>query len=171
MIATTSGLLRLAASERQLDPGEQARFDIRDLTDEVLQELNPSLAVSKISVKLDETVPVEISARREDIKIVLKNIIENAIQYSKEGGEIAIKTAREGAKVKVEIADTGIGISDSELPKIFDRFWRSDKARSHTSGGSGLGLSIVEAIVKRYKGSVSVKSLLGKGTTFTLLFP
>ncbi len=172
MAATTASLLHLASSEHQFDIRDQITFEINALISEILQELAISITNKSITVDhVQASSPLDMSAERDEIKIVLKNLIKNAIQYSNEGGSFLIKTAREGPKVKIQIVDNGIGISAEELPKIFDRFWRSDKARSHTSGGSGLGLSIVKSIIERLGGKITVDSLITKGTTFTVFLP
>jgi signal transduction histidine kinase len=100
----------------------------------------------------------------------LGNVIKNAIAYSTQGASVFVHASRLGNKVQFEIRDTGIGISEEELPKIFDRFWRSDKARSYTSGGNGLGLAIAKSIADRYQGTTTVKSKLGKGTSVYIAF-
>ncbi|MCP3922337.1 MAG: cell wall metabolism sensor histidine kinase WalK, partial [Desulfobacterales bacterium] len=87
------------------------------------------------------------------------------------GGEIKVGMSFEGKMVVIKITDTGIGISPKDLPHIFKRFYRVDKARSRASGGSGLGLSIAEQIAKSHKGEIRVESEVGKGSTFTVILP
>lgn len=172
MNATTSGLLHLARSDHRLEQSELSVIDVSPLLQEILDELNVSIENKKIQVATNvRSAALDVRARRDDLKIVFKNVIENAIRYSKPAGKVTVNSLREGAKLKVEVVDDGIGISEEDLPKVFDRFWRSDKARKHTDGGSGLGLSIVESIVSRYGGSVAVKSKLGEGTAFTITLP
>jgi signal transduction histidine kinase len=172
MINTTNGLLRLANAERT--DAEQAFVwcDLETVLDQIFQDFDSSLTQKSMKV-VRETgdVPLQIKAREDDIKIVLKNIIENAIKFSPQSGTLLLKANFESSKVRIEITDTGIGLRKDELSKIFDRFWRSDEARSHTSGGSGLGLSIVYSIVHQYNGSIDVKSQPGEGTTFTVFLP
>ncbi len=102
---------------------------------------------------------------------VCYNIIENAIKYTPDGGKIAVSLHREGRDAVLEIADTGVGIPQEDLPHVFDRFYRVDKARSRDTGGTGLGLSIVQQIVRLHAGSVTVQSEPGKGTTFIVQLP
>ena len=102
---------------------------------------------------------------------VCYNIIENAIKYTPDGGKIAVSLHREGRDAVLEIADTGVGIPQEDLPHVFDRFYRVDKARSRETGGTGLGLSIVKQIVRLHAGSVTVQSEPGKGTTFIVQLP
>lgn len=99
------------------------------------------------------------------------NLISNAIQYSPEGGEVEIHVSDEGEYMTVSVKDYGIGISEEDLPNIFERFYRVDKSRNVKTGGMGLGLSITKAIVERHGGTMAVESVLGKGTTFMMKFP
>jgi two-component system phosphate regulon sensor histidine kinase PhoR len=102
---------------------------------------------------------------------IFQNLIENAIRYNKENGEVAVRIFREDECIGVAIADTGIGISPDHLPRIFERFYRVDRSRSRQSGGCGLGLSIAEHIVQLHGGRIEVQSSLGKGSAFTVRLP
>ncbi len=105
------------------------------------------------------------------LKQVLLNLVDNAIKYTPSGGEVTLSLERDADWVRVSVADTGIGIPAQDLPKIFDRFYRVDKARSREKGGSGLGLAIGKWIVEAHGGRIEVQSELGKGTTFTVWLP
>ena len=109
----------------------------------------------------------QVIADREKLEQVLMNLLDNAIKYTPEGGSITISTSEENGMQKVEVRDTGIGIPERDLPRIFERFYRVDAARSREQGGTGLGLAIVKHIVQQYGGSVSVESIPGKGSTFS----
>ncbi len=102
---------------------------------------------------------------------VCYNIIENAIKYTPDGGRITVTLGRSGRDAVLEIADTGVGIPEEDVPHVFDRFYRVDKARSRDTGGTGLGLSIVQQIIRLHAGSVTVQSERGKGTTFIVQLP
>lgn len=115
--------------------------------------------------------PVYISADLEHIIQAITNVIKNGIEHNKPGGTVSAKISRIKQAVQIQISDTGVGISSSEIPKLFNRFYRTDSSRSRSLGGNGLGLSIVEAIANTYGGTVSVTSELGTGTTVTLEFP
>ncbi|OKP82990.1 cell wall metabolism sensor histidine kinase WalK [Paenibacillus sp. P32E] len=101
---------------------------------------------------------------------MLRNIVENALKYTPEGGSVTIRHSFADGQVILTVADTGIGISSEQLPHIFDRFYRTEGSRSRTRGGSGLGLAIAKAIMERYGGSIAIASTPGQGTTVTLRF-
>ncbi len=100
------------------------------------------------------------------------NLLDNAVKFNRPGGDVAVEVRRipEG-KLAISVADSGIGIPSNDLSRIFERFYRVDKARSRDVGGTGLGLSIVKHVVERMNGTVEVESRLGKGSQFTLKFP
>jgi signal transduction histidine kinase len=102
---------------------------------------------------------------------VLLNLLDNAVKYTNEGGKITIDVFEKDDFVQVDITDTGIGIPEEDLPRIFERFYRVDKARSRQLGGTGLGLSIVKHIVLAHGGKVWAKSKLGIGSTFSFTIP
>ncbi len=98
---------------------------------------------------------------------VFHNLFENAMRYTPSGGSIRVRLAAAPGEARMEVSDTGIGIPEKDLPFVFERFFRSDRARRAYSGGSGLGLSIARWIVDAHKGKISVGSAAGKGTAFT----
>src|SRR5258708_33765896 len=109
-----------------------------------------------------------IFANYEELKRVFTNLIENALNYTRENGLVDIRTLAEADKAVVIIADTGIGIQEKDLPHIFERFYRSDQARLFDNSGSGLGQAIVKKILEMHAGTIDVTSVLNKGTTFQL---
>jgi two-component system sensor histidine kinase VicK len=124
----------------------------------------------ELSVKLEEGLP-KISGDRARIEQVLINILSNAVKYTPDGGKIEVTSGRTGNKVWIITKDTGIGIPEKDLPRIFDRFYRVDKTRSRESGGTGLGLSIANEIVLRHGGGILIDSPEGEGTTVTVWLP
>ena len=123
-----------------------------------------------LTCTLAEDMP-EISGDRQRLEQVVTNILGNAIKYTPDGGHIAVTGGGSGRSVWVEVADDGIGIPEKDRDRIFDRFYRVDKARSRETGGTGLGLSIVHQMVLMHGGSVSVESEEGRGSTFTVELP
>jgi two-component system phosphate regulon sensor histidine kinase PhoR len=113
----------------------------------------------------------QIRADEEAIRQVLDNLIDNAIKYTPEGGKVSLLGRVAGNQIILEVADTGMGIPSDDLPRIFERFYRVDKARSRALGGTGLGLSIVKHLVQSLEGRVSVTSRLGSGSVFTVTLP
>ncbi len=171
MSRTIADLLSLAESEHELPARVLAPVNVAELIGELSEDLK-ALAASKdikIACTVDDST-LSLKARKEDLKLILSNVSKNAIAYSRAGAAVSVHASRIGNRIQFEIRDTGIGISEDELPKIFDRFWRSDKARSYTSGGNGLGLAIVKSIVDRYQGVTTVKSKLGEGTSVIITF-
>ncbi len=125
-----------------------------------------------LSLKLD--IPADLSKILGDHKRlsqVFLNLLDNAIKYTPEGGSITVSATSKEKIVQVDISDTGIGISEKDLPRIFERFYRVDKARSRELGGTGLGLSIVKHIIQAHNGQVWVQSTLGQGSTFSFTIP
>jgi two-component system phosphate regulon sensor histidine kinase PhoR len=102
---------------------------------------------------------------------ILDNLIDNAVKYTQPGGDIAVRWQLHGSSVQMQIEDNGPGIPERDLPRVFERFYRVDKARSREVGGTGLGLAIVKHLMQGMKGSVKATSQIGKGTIFTLTFP
>jgi signal transduction histidine kinase len=99
------------------------------------------------------------------------NLVENAVKYTPPGGRVEVAAESDGREVVVRVSDTGIGISEEYLARIFERFYRVDKARSKQTGGTGLGLSIVRHIAENHGGRVTVESTPGEGSTFTVYLP
>jgi two-component system phosphate regulon sensor histidine kinase PhoR len=114
---------------------------------------------------------VAVWADEEALEQILDNLLDNAVKYTPQGGRVSVRWRREGEQVCLEVADTGIGIPESDLPRIFERFYRVDKARSRELGGTGLGLSIVKHLTQAMHGSVRAASRQGQGTTFTVCLP
>jgi signal transduction histidine kinase len=122
-----------------------------------------------LSIDLGSVPPVRGSAR--DLSLLVRNLVDNAIRYTKPGGRVDVSVMSDGGEVVLSVADTGVGIPTRELPRIFERFYRVDRARSRETGGTGLGLSIVKHVVENHGGTVSVTSELGRGTCFEVRLP
>jgi two-component system phosphate regulon sensor histidine kinase PhoR len=118
-----------------------------------------------------QPAPVSAWADEEAVSQILDNLVDNALKYTPAGGEVLVRWHPENGEVCLEVEDTGIGIPEADLPHIFERFYRVDKARSRELGGTGLGLSIVKHLVLAMNGTVNATSEIGKGTTFTVRLP
>ena len=115
--------------------------------------------------------PIWVEIDTDKMTQVIDNILNNAIKYSPDGGKIKVGMKTTDAQLIISISDEGLGIPKKDLPRIFDRFYRVDKARSRAQGGTGLGLAIAKEIIKQHKGFIWAKSEYGKGSTFTIVLP
>ena len=122
-----------------------------------------------LTLQCDSAVSLRMNSRL--LEQAVTNLLINAIKYSHERGEIRIKASHGNGEVAICVTDFGCGIAKEHLPRLFERFYRSDKARSRKLGGTGLGLAIVKHIVQAHGGTVAVESEVGRGSTFTLRLP
>ncbi len=177
---TSKNVKRLIATIKDIDTisklesGESRlkyeAFNIVKLISEVYEMQDMRKLKYEIKLKYDgdlENDIVNVFADRDAIFEVLNNLVVNSIKYGKPNGETLIKIYKQKHKVAVSIKDTGIGIPEKHIPRLFERFYRVDKSRSREQGGSGLGLAIVKHIIEAHKQTISVESQVGNGTTFT----
>lgn len=142
-----------------------------DTVRESVKRLQPLAKKRGQTIEVSIEDQCEMFADANKLAQVCYNIIENAVKYTPDGGRIRVSLSRMGRDAVLEISDTGVGIPQEDLAHVFDRFYRVDKARSRDTGGTGLGLSIVQQIVRLHAGSVTVQSVRGEGTTFTVQLP
>lgn len=149
------------------------RISLPSLIIEVEEELAALAMASEIELtsQIKVSKPVEVMGDRQQLYRLVTNLVTNAIQYIPAGGKVILTLTEDHHNAVISIADTGIGISKNEQKRIFDRFYRVDKARSRSKGGSGLGLAIAKAIALAHHGSIEVQSELNKGSTFTIRLP
>lgn len=147
-------------------------FELEELLADVLSTMQHHARVNDIELKNEfaEHLPI-MSADRDRLSQVLINLIDNAIKCNRPNGSVSLTAQADTQNVTLTVTDTGIGIPSIDLPKIFDRFFRVDKARSRVTGGTGLGLSLVKDIVEAHGGSIEVESTINVGTTFTIHLP
>jgi len=171
----TMDLLSLAALEWSETGGlKLATLELKPLLEEVIEEMRPLATAKNQTLKVrivDGLSPVK--GDPEKLRQVFLNLLDNAIKFTPEGGCILLEALQPEAKVilEVHIKDNGPGIPSTDLPRIFERFYRVDKARSREMGGTGLGLSIVKHIVEAHRGRVEVQSILGEGSDFGVILP
>jgi signal transduction histidine kinase len=140
------------------------------LRDEVERFERPAAEAGvALSVRVDAVPRVRGSAR--DLALLVRNLVDNAIRYTRRDGRVDVSLAAEDGEVVLDVSDTGLGIPQRDLPRIFERFYRTDRARSRETGGTGLGLSIVRHVVENHGGRIAVESELGRGTRFEVRLP
>jgi two-component system phosphate regulon sensor histidine kinase PhoR len=166
-----SDLLTLSEIEADRSPIPTDRVSAVELAGTALQMVAMQAAERHVRVFLGEAEDVYVLGQKARLERALANLLLNGINYNHPGGEVRVDIRSAQTTVRISVTDDGIGISPLELPRIFERFYRVDKARSRQTGGTGLGLSIVRNTVERTGGSVTVDSRLGKGSVFTLVFP
>jgi signal transduction histidine kinase len=145
--------------------------DIGQIIEEIISLMDAKAKEKGIvlSYSLKDLKPVQ--ADPKNIEEIFNNLISNAINYSPEGGQVTVTAQGQGEYMEIKIADTGVGISPEELPKIFDKFYRVKHPKTRQVIGSGLGLAIVKGIVDAHQGTIDVESVVDEGTTFRILFP
>ncbi len=142
------------------------KFHVKDLIDEVLFAFKTQIKKKGVNVENNLSPDLLLRVDKQKIEQVFTNLIDNAIKFNKQNGSISIYSAPQGDSLKITIEDSGIGIPERDLARIFERFYRVDKARSRDLGGTGLGLAIVKHIIELHKGSVGVESIEGLGSKF-----
>jgi signal transduction histidine kinase len=130
-----------------------------------------SLALSR-HVSIEPTLaPAVVQGDRDRIREAIANLLANAVQYNKDGGSVSLSLSAADDRATLEIADTGIGIGEQDMAKVFEPFFRADPARSRDVGGAGLGLAVTRTIVERHGGAIACRSEPGRGTTMTVVLP
>ncbi len=164
----------LTALARAEAPGDRARIPVHlnRLVADAAVTLQPRFEAEGVNLETD--LPAEeivIQGDADHLRQALDNLFDNALRHTPNGGTVRIQLQTDGNWVRLTVADNGEGIPAQDLPHIFERFYRSDRSRARSTGGAGIGLTIVKHIVERYGGSVEVESSLGDGSAFTLVLP
>ncbi|MGG0284851.1 ATP-binding protein [Peribacillus butanolivorans] len=162
-------LLNLSKMEQQEFVLKTGDVDITNVLGDIQEMLIGKLKEKEVSLEIKaSSEPVFIEGESDRIKRVFINLITNALTYTPNGGWVTVNVTENEQTVDIVVQDSGIGIEEKELPRIFERFYRIDKARSRDSGGTGIGLAIVKHIIEVHKGKIKVESTPGSGTTFTV---
>ena len=135
------------------------------------QRLEESAERAGVTLEILTESEQPVHGSRRDLTLLVRNLIDNAVRYSHEGDKVQVEVDSEGDEVRLRVTDTGIGIPSRDISRIFERFYRVDRARSRETGGTGLGLAIVKHVVDNHGGSLEVESELGRGTTFRVTLP
>jgi two-component system phosphate regulon sensor histidine kinase PhoR len=165
-------VLNLSTIEAQRMTYRLEAVDFKEVTGRIIQALEPMAKARRISLLTDlpETLP-NVRADREKLAQIVMNLVDNAIKFNKDGGEVRITGELKNGMVHFAVSDTGRGIPPEDLPRVFERFYRANKDRSHEIPGTGLGLAIVKHLVEAQKGTVTAESTPGLGTTVRFTLP
>lgn len=169
LVSLVSDIIRLS----QLDENTEMNWenvDALSVAKEALEMVGSIAESRNISLTI-KGEPAPLNSVHKLLYDIIYNLCDNAVKYNKEGGFVKVDVKTAGDKVQVAVSDNGVGIAPADQSRVFERFYRVDKSHSRESGGTGLGLSIVKHAVAYLKGSISLESTLGKGTTITVSFP
>jgi len=168
----TRELLSLSRARDGKALAESAPVQPLDVVRRILEEAEPRAAEAGVTlnVRLPSELPV-MAADADGLADLLANLLGNAIRYTPRGGSVRFSLSEKNGHLVLEVADTGIGIEEKALDRIYDEFYRSEAARAHASDGTGLGLAIAKAVVEQHGGSIAVESEVGRGTRFTVRIP
>lgn len=154
------------------DPLKNAKvLKLADLISEAIDGSRMAAEARNISLSFTQLGDFEVLGDRRQIEMAVSNLVENAINYSPDGTRVAVALRKQDALAEISISDQGVGIPEKDIERIFERFYRVDPARSRATGGTGLGLSIVKHVVNNHGGDISVWSVEGAGSTFTIRLP
>ncbi len=171
MTSIVENLLTLAKADQGLFQAEFAEVDLKELVDELSEDSEVLAEPKHIRVRVQNSEHLMLVGDRVRLRQLFLNLIDNAIKYTPEGGTVTLTMERRNGTAVFVVEDTGIGIPAEEQAKIFDRFYRVDKARSREMGGTGLGLSIAKWIAELHRGTISVQSEPQRGSVFTVSLP
>jgi two-component system, OmpR family, phosphate regulon sensor histidine kinase PhoR len=172
-----NALVEDVLSLARLEAPGAAELDLSEISlpeffQEIRRDWEKRLEAKQLELRLDASPDLpKLEADENRLQEIIYNLLDNAVKYSQAGGAITLRAAAEDARVRMSVSDEGIGISASDLPRIFERFYRADKGRSRELGGTGLGLSIVKHIAQLHGGTVEAESEPGKGTTIRVNLP
>ncbi|WP_020468362.1 HAMP domain-containing sensor histidine kinase [Zavarzinella formosa] len=165
-------LLSLARIESGAEIMEFEEISLNKMVARCMNRQRPRAEAKRMTLELESSDPESsVWADEEALVQILDNLLDNAVKYTQEGGTVRVRWQQAGPNVCFSVADNGPGIPERDLPRIFERFYRVDKARSRELGGTGLGLSIVKHLTQTMKGTVKATSDLGRGTTFMICLP
>lgn len=162
-------LLDLARLDRPPAPPEPVALSA--LVEEELAIVRPRAVTAGLTLITDVAPAIIVPGSAEDLVLLVRNLLENAVRYTPAGGSVTVSLVAEAEDAVLQVRDTGVGIPTRDLPRIFERFYRVDRARARDTGGTGLGLAIVRHVAESHGGVVTVESELGVGSTFTARMP
>lgn len=167
---TVDDLLELSRIEFG-DDAEMAEVTLAEVVGEAVGRIASAAEHADIALRVEADPLVRVLGDRRQLVSAVFNLLDNAVKYSAEGGEVVVRAGADGGIARLEVSDDGVGIPRRDLDRVFERFYRVDRARSRGTGGTGLGLAIVRHVASNHGGEVSVESTEGVGSTFTLTIP
>jgi heavy metal sensor kinase len=167
----TDNLLFLTKTDNNILELRRQWFDVKHFMETVVENFRYRALSTDISIIEDYQENLELNGDIDLLEHAFSNLIDNAVKYTPQGGKITLRTYKEDKNIMISISDTGIGISEDDIPHIFERFYRVDKESSRKLGGTGLGLAITQWIINAHNGKISVKSTLGSGSDFIVALP
>jgi two-component system, OmpR family, phosphate regulon sensor histidine kinase PhoR len=172
MAALVADLLELSRAESRARPIAWQVVQVDHVVDEAMAALAPQAAQKDLQFDIVSTTPVQVVTDPDYLRRMVENILDNAVKYTPAAGRVHVTIGRDAdGSASIEVRDTGPGIAADHLPRIFERFYRVDQARSRELGGTGLGLAIVKHLAERLGAAVEVRSQAGAGSTFTIRMP
>jgi signal transduction histidine kinase len=162
-------ILEISAAESGIVPLHIQKVDIAEVARDACELFQPAAEDKRITITVEAPGPAYVDGDLQKLQRVLANLLDNAVKYTETGGQIGVSVTKDDRQVTVVMRDTGIGIAESDLSHIFERFYRADKSRSKP--GSGLGLTLAKAFVSAHDGRITVTSRLGEGSTFVVNVP
>ena len=171
LMRLVSDLLLVAeAKDRELDL-DVHDVDLQRLVTECVEAAKPAADAKRIELTVDHGAPAQLKGDPLRLAQLMDNLVSNAIKFTPQGGRVSVKTGSRGGQTLLEVTDSGNGISDADQLQLFNPFFRTQSATAQAIPGTGLGLTITKAIVDAHKGSIDVRSIVGRGTTFNVLLP
>jgi signal transduction histidine kinase len=164
-------LLELSKLESGTVPLQRARIDLRPVVQQVLDETRPQAESRGVALALDGAAPVELAADEHRLHEVVANLVSNAVRHSPQGGRVTLRVGAHDGIARLEVLDEGPGIPEGEADRVFERFYRSDHARTATEGGSGLGLAIARWIVELHGGTIRAEAAEPRGCRMVVELP
>ena len=167
LIDMINTMLDITEAEAGVNGDKAEEFELVELIHEACELFRPVAEAKKINLKTELPETLAVKSNRRKVQRIVTNLLENAIKYTPADGAVKVSAAAQNGEIRIEFEDTGMGISENDLPHIFERFYRCDRSRSQ--GGTGLGLSLVKAYTESLNGSIHVESVLNQGSRFALV--
>jgi signal transduction histidine kinase len=164
-------ILTLARAESGQIRMTRAPVDLSELAIRLVEQIEPIAAAKSIDLRCDATAGVVVEGDAGWLERLVLNLVDNAVKFTGEHGRVEVRVTRDGNVARLEVEDTGVGLSPEDRQRVFERFFRADASRSSTTEGAGLGLSLVQWIAEQHRGDISVRSRFGEGSAFTVTLP